>query len=168
MLSNPWVYLTLLAFVIIAVLAAIAVKLLRQLKQQTLAQKQKEIAQQQALQQHDKKIIASVIIIVRAMKEEQCDIAEGCWRLSVLLDSLKLSQDLSVQFPAIFTFYEAIKHMPILAARKKLDKKTRMKLDFERMKLEAEMADAIRQDIALLHQYANERNSMLSETKTTI
>ena len=87
MLSNPWVYLTLLAFVIIAVLAAIAVKLLRQLKQQTLAQKQKEIAQQQALQQHDKKIIASVIIIVRAMKEEQCDIAEGCWRLSVLLDS---------------------------------------------------------------------------------
>jgi hypothetical protein len=168
MLSNPWVYLALLAFVIIAVLAAIAVKLLRQLKQQTLAQKQKEIAQQQALQQHDKKIIASVIIIVRAMKEEQCDIAEGCWRLSVLLDSLKLSQDLSVQFPAIFTFYEAIKHMPILAARKKLDKKTRMKLDFERMKLEAEMADAIRQDIALLHQYANERNSMLSETKATI
>ncbi len=168
MLSNPWVYLTLLAFVIIAVLAAIAVKLLRQLKQQTLAQKQKEIAQQQALQQHDKKIIASVIIIVRAMKEEQCDIAEGCWRLSVLLDSLKLSQDLNVQFPAIFTFYEAIKHMPILAARKKLDKKTRMKLDFERMKLEAEMADAIRQDIALLHQYANERNSMLSETKATI
>lgn len=168
MLSNPWVYLALLAFVIIAVLAAIAVKLLRQLKQQTLAQKQKEIAQQQALQQHDKKIIASVIIIVRAMKEEQCDIAEGCWRLSVLLDSLKLSQDLNVQFPAIFTFYEAIKHMPILAARKKLDKKTRMKLDFERMKLEAEMADAIRQDIALLHQYANERYSMLSETKATI
>lgn len=168
MLSNPWVYLALLAFVIIGVLAAIAVKLLRQLKQQTLAQQQKEIAQQQALQKHDKKIISSVIIIVRAMKEEQCDIAEGCWRLSVLLDSLKLSQDLNVQFPAIFTFYEAIKHMPILAARKKLDKKTRMKLDFERMKLEAEMADAIRQDIVLLHQYANERNSMLSEKTSAI
>ena len=53
--------------------------------------------------------------------------------------------------------------MPILAERKKLDKKTRMKLDFERMKLEAELAEGIRQDIELLHQYANERNAMLSE-----
>ena len=86
MLSNPWVYLTLLGIVIIGVLAAVATKLLRQLKQQKLAQAQAQAAQQQAHQQHDKKIISSVIIIVRAMKEEQCDLAEGCWRLSVLLD----------------------------------------------------------------------------------
>ena len=163
MLSNPWVYLVLLGIVIIGVLAAIATKLLRQLKQQTLEQEQKQAAQQQALQQHDKKIIASVIIIVRAMKEEQCDIAEGCWRLSVLLDSLKLSEDLNVQFPAVFKLYEAIKHMPILSARKKLDKQSRMKLDLERMKIEAELAEDIRRDISLLHQYANERNSMLSQ-----
>ena len=163
MLSNPWIYLVLLGIVIIGVLAAIATKLLRQVKQQTLEQEKKQAAQQQALQQHDKKIIASVIIIVRAMKEEQCDIAEGCWRLSVLLDSLKLSQDLNVQFPAIFKLYEAIKHMPIMSARKKLDKQSRMKLDLERMKIEAELAEDIRRDITLLHQYANERNSMLSE-----
>jgi hypothetical protein len=97
------------------------------------------------------------------MKEEQCDIAEGCWRLSVLLDSLKLSQDLNLQFPAVFKLYEAIKHMPIMSARKKLDKQSRMKLDLERMKIEAELAEDIRRDITLLHQYANERNSMLSE-----
>ena len=163
MLSNPWIYLVLLGIVIIGVLAAIATKLLRQVKQQTFEQEKKQAAQQQALQQHDKKIIASVIIIVRAMKEEQCDIAEGCWRLSVLLDSLKLSQDLNVQFPAIFKLYEAIKHMPIMSARKKLDKQSRMKLDLERMKIEAELAEDIRRDITLLHQYANERNRMLSE-----
>ena len=159
MLSNPWIYLALFGIVIIGVLAAIATKLLGQLKQQTLEQEQKKAA----LQQHDKKIITSVIIIVRAMKEQQCDLAEGCWRLSVLLDSLKLSQELNKQFPTVFKFYEAIKHMPILAERKTLDKKTRMKLDLERMKLEAELADGIRQDIELLHQYANERNAMLSE-----
>jgi len=164
MFSEPWIYLALLALAIIGVLAAVATKLLRQLKQQTRAQEQQKIAQQQALQQHDKKIISSVIIIVRAMKEEQCDLAEGCWRLSVLLDSLKLSQDLNLQFPAVFKFYQAIKHMPILEARKKLDKKSRMKLDFERMKLEAELAEDIRRDLELLHQYANERNSMLSES----
>ena len=163
MLSNPWIYLALFGIAIIGVLAAIATKLLGQLKQQTLEQEEKKAAQQQALQQHDKKIITSVIIIVRAMKEQQCDLAEGCWRLSVLLDSLKLSQELNKQFPTVFKFYEAIKHMPILAERKTLDKKTRMKLDLERMKLEAELADGIRQDIELLHQYANERNAMLSE-----
>jgi len=163
MLSNPWIYLALFGIVIIGVLAAIATKLLGQLKQQTLEQEQKKAAQQQALQQHDKKIITSVIIIVRAMKEQQCDLAEGCWRLSVLLDSLKLSQELNKQFPTVFKFYEAIKHMPILAERKTLDKKNRMKLDLERMKLEAELADGIRQDIELLHQYANERNAMLSD-----
>ena len=56
MFSNPWIYLALLAMVIIGVLAAVATKLLSQLKQQTLEQEQKKAAQQQALQQHDKKI----------------------------------------------------------------------------------------------------------------
>lgn len=162
MLSNPWVYLVLLGIVIIGVLAAVATKLMRQLNQQKLAQAQAKEAQQLAHQQHDQKIISSVIIIVRAMKEEQCDFAEGCWRLSVLLDSLKLSQNLQQQFPAIFEFYEGIKHMPILEARKKLDKKARMKLDYERMKLEAALAENIRRDIELLHQYANERSTMLN------
>lgn len=162
MLTNLWVYLALLGMVIIGVLAAIATKLMRQLNQQSLAQEETKKAQQTALEKHDKKIISSVIIIVRAMKEEQCDFAEGCWRLSVLLDSLKLSQDLQLQFPAIFQLYNAIKHMPILEERKKLDKKARMKLDLERMKAEAALTDDIRRDLELLHQYANERFTMLS------
>ena len=163
MLSNPWVYLALLGIVIIGVLAAIATKLMRQLSQQKSAQTQAKKAQQLAHHQHDKKIISSVIIIVRAMKEEQCDLAEGCWRLSVLLDSLKLSKELQLQFPAIFQLYEAIKHMPILEERKKLEKKARMKLDLERMKVEATLADDIKRDLELLHQYANERASVLNK-----
>ena len=164
MLSNPWIYLALLAYCHHWCISRNSYQAATPIESNRLLSKSKSKAEQQkALQQHDKKIIASVIIIVRAMKEEQCDIAEGCWRLSVLLDSLKLSQDLNVQFPSVFKFYEAIKHMPILAARKKLDKQSRMKLDLERMKLEAEMAEDIRQDIELLHQYANERNSMLSQ-----
>lgn len=162
MLINLWVYLALLGMVIIVVLSAIATKLMRQLNQQKLAQAEAKKAQQAAHEKHDKKIIASVVIIVRAMKEEQCDFAEGCWRLSVLLDSLKLSQDLQLQFPAIFQLYNAIKHMPILEERKKLDKKARMKLDLERMKVEATLADNIRSDLELLHQYANERATVLS------
>jgi hypothetical protein len=162
MFSNPWVYVIVGAVIIIAALAFYAAKLLTQLKQQTVKINQAEQDKKIALAKHDSKILSSVVIIARAMKEEQCDIAEGCWRLSVLLDSLKLSESLSAEFPAIFELYNAIKHMPILEERKKLAKKERMKLDFERMKAENNLSLKIKTDVELLHQYAQERISMLA------
>jgi len=163
MLEEYWSYLLVIAVIIIASLAGYAYKLLKQLKQQTLRQQQAEQAQQKALRHHDKKVLDSVMIIVRAMKEEQCDISEGCWRLSVLLDSLKISNGLNTQFPAIFELYNAIKHMPILEERKKLEKKQRMKLDLERTKVEARLQPAIYSDLQQLHNYTTERISALSE-----
>lgn len=162
MFTNPWFYAALIGVAIILVLSVIAIKLLAQLKQQKIQQAEAEKAQKLALQRHDHKVLSSVIIIVRAIKEEQCDLAEGCWRLSVLLDSLKLSEALEQEFPSIYQLYNGIKHMPILEARKKLSKKERMKLDYERMKLEAELTEKIHQDIKLLHQYANERSTSLA------
>jgi hypothetical protein len=162
MLSNPWTYAIIVAMIIIAALAFYAAKLLTQLKQQTAKIKQAEQDRQVALATHDSKILKSVVIISNAMKEEQCDIAEGCWRLSVLLDSLKLSEQLSKEFPAIFELYNAIKHMPILEERKKLSKNERMKLDLERMKAESSLAVKIKADVELLHQYAQERLSALT------
>ncbi|NQZ81657.1 MAG: DUF2489 domain-containing protein [Colwellia sp.] len=161
MLSSSWSYAIITAITIIAVLTWYAFKLLKQVKVQTEKQQQLELQKQQALKVHDKKIIDSIVIIVRAMKEEQCDFAEGCWRLCVLLDSLKLSESLSIHFPAIFELYNAIKHMPILEQRKQLKKQERMKLDFERMKIEAELTNDIKKDLEQLHQYALERISML-------
>ena len=73
--------------------------------------------------EHDSKIYDSVIIIVRAMKEAQCEFGEGAWRLSVLLDSLKLEQNQSSKFPAIVELYDSIKHHAILEERKQLPKK---------------------------------------------
>ena len=93
MLENPWSYLIAVAVIIVVALAFYALKLIKQLKLQTAQQKQAELERQQSLNKHDKKILDSIIIIVRAMKEEQCDISEGCWRLSVLLDSLKTSEN---------------------------------------------------------------------------
>lgn len=163
MLENPWSYLIAVAVIIVVALAFYALKLIKQLKLQTAQQKQAELERQQSLNKHDKKILDSIIIIVRAMKEEQCDISEGCWRLSVLLDSLKTSENHSSQFPAIFELYEAIKHMPILEARKKLEKRERMKLDLERVKTEARLSDAVKESIQHLHKYARERVDLLSQ-----
>lgn len=161
MLSNYLSYIV-LALVIIVPLAVYAGSLLSKLKKQTEQQAAAEKAKKVAHKKHDTKVLNSVVIIVRAMKEEQCDIAEGCWRLSVLLDSLKLSSELAPQFPSIFELYNAIKHMPILEERKKLEKKERMKLDYERIKIEAELAPSIVKDVESLHQYARERLSVIN------
>ena len=162
MLTNPWLYIIVLAFALIIGLSFYAGKLLMKVKQQTLLQAQAKIDHQRALNKHDSKILNSVIIIVRAMKEEQCDLSEGCWRLSVLLDSLKTCESLHHDFPAIFELYNEIKHMPILEARKKLDKKARMTLDFTRIKLEAKLAPSIKGDIEKLHTFSEKKLADLS------
>ena len=162
MTSTLGIGLIVLAALIVAGLAFYAGALLRKLHLQNKAQAAAQLAHEQALNEHDKKILDSVVIIVRAMKEEQCDISEGCWRLSVLLDSMKTVNGLSEQFPAVFELYEAIKHMPILEARKQLEKRERMKLDLERTKIEARLFTDVHQNIELLHQYANEKLAALN------
>lgn len=162
MIANNVHIFVILGSVIIFALAFYAGKLLMQLKQQAEARNAAEQQAQQAHEQHDRKVLNSVIIIVRAMAEEQCDLSEGCWRLSVLLDSLKTSTQLAAQFPNIFKLYQEIKHMPILEERKKLAKQERMKLDLERMKLEAELKANILEELKLLQQYASERSAMLA------
>lgn len=145
--------LLILAFAIIAGLAFYAGKLLFQLKKQKRDQETAEQKKQLALQQHDAKILSSVTIIVKAMQEQQCDLSEGCWRLSVLLDSLKTTSGLSQQFPAIFALYNKVKDMAILDARKKLEKKQRMREDYQRMMFEAEYQESITQDLNLLAEF---------------
>jgi hypothetical protein len=160
-MNEYWLIALVLAVIIITSLAIYAVKLLKQLSAQKREQAQVELARQKSLAKHDEKILASVTIIVRAMKEEQCDFSEGCWRLSVLLDSLKLSSELAQQFPAIFKLYNGIKHLSILGDRKELDKKQRMKEDYQRMTIEAQLHSDILTDLGLLQQYATERMSFL-------
>lgn len=156
-MNQYWLIALILAVIIILGLAFYAGKLLKQLSAQKRTQRQATLARQKALAIHDEKVLASVKIIVKAMQEEQCDFSEGCWRLSVLLDSLKLSSELSQQFPAIFKLYESIKHFSILDSRKKLDKKQRMKEDYQRMTIEAELHSDIVADLGLLQQYVTER-----------
>ncbi len=159
-MNEYWLVALVVAIIIIVGLAFYAGKLLKQLSNQKKAQQQAELAHHQALAKHDNNVLASVKIIVRAMQEEQCDFSEGCWRLSVLLDSLKLSSELATQFPSIFKLYNEIKHLSILDDRKSLEKKQRMKQDYQRMTIEAQLHDEIVSDLDLLQQYTTERMAM--------
>lgn len=160
-ISTVTIALLIIGALIIVCLGIYAGKLLSQLKSQRERQASEQEVLKQGQYKHDIKVIESVVIIVRAMKEEQCDFSEGCWRLSVLLDSLKTTSDLSEQFPAIFDLYNQIKHMQILDKRKSLTKQDRMKQDFERMKAETALYNDINNDLTLLLQYGQERLSVL-------
>jgi len=160
-MNNVWLYAIIIAVFIIAALAFYAGRLLRQLALQKTAQQQTALAHQQALARHDHKVLSSVLLITRAMKAEQCEFDEGCWRLSVLLGSLKTSSELEAQFPAIFKLYNKIKHLAILGDRKQLSKQERMKEDFQRMTIEAELHQEIVSDLDLLQQYTTERMGTL-------
>jgi len=161
-MTDFWLYALFLAIIIVAALTLYAGKLLKQLSMQKQAQLQKEASHQKALAKHDHKVLSSVLLITRAMKEEQCDFDEGCWRLSVLLDSLKMSSELDQQFPAIFKLYNEIKHLAILDKRKQLQKKQRMKEDFQRITLVAKLHQEIVSDLDLLQRYTTERMSILN------
>lgn len=150
-MSDMVTILLVLGGLIILGLAAYATHLLLLLKKQKQQEEVEQTRRQQEMDHHNKKQLNSIKIIVDAMLEEQCDVSEGCWRLSVLMGNLKMPEhDFEKEFSAVFDLYYRIKHMPILEARKALDKKERMKLDFERMKHEAELQDRIKEDITLL------------------
>jgi len=151
------ILLVIAAIIIILLLAFYAGKLLWQLKHQTRDQKRIKQKHQLALQKHDSNVLESVAIIVKALQEQQCDLSEGCWRLSVLLDSLKTTSGLAAKFPAIYGLYNEIKDMAILENRKKLAKKQRMRDDYNRLKYEAQYQDAIMQDLALLAEFTDDQ-----------
>jgi hypothetical protein len=157
-----WHYALIVAVVVIACLAFYAGKLLKQLSTQKEQEKQAEVTRKLALNKHDSKVLSSVLLITRAMKEEQCEFDEGCWRLSVLLGSLKTQSELALKFPAIFALYDKIKEFSILAERKKLDKKERMQQDYQRLKAESELHDSILAELDSLLEFTNEQIAHLS------
>lgn len=162
-MSDLWLYAMLLGIVIIVALAFYAGKLLKQVAQQKEQQQKAQAAQQQALNTHDKKILDSVLLITRAMQQEQCEFDEGCWRLSVLLSSLKTMSELPEKFPAIFGLYDEIKDFAILDARKALEKKARMREDYKRMTALEKMHDKVVAELDSLYQFTTEQLVHLSD-----
>jgi hypothetical protein len=97
--------------------------------------------------QHDEEVINSVKTIAEALDAEQCEYSEGCYRICVLLQSLKFYQFDETLTPNIFTFYEQVSQLAILDERKALPKQQRMKEDLQRFKLEAKYLDQLKQEL---------------------
>ena len=161
-MSDFWLYALVLGVIFVLALAVYAGKLLKQVAQQKEQQAQAELVQQQALNKHDKKVFDSVLLITRAMQEKQCEFDEGCWRLSVLLSSLKTLTEVSDKFPWIFGLYDEIKSLAILDARKTLTKKERMREDYQRITALNKRHDEVVTDLGKLYQFTTEQLTHLT------
>lgn len=139
--------------IILVGLSAYATYLLLQLKQQRQRQ-QAELAEREAKANAKRaQVLGDIRYIATAMLEDRCEMSEGVLRIGRLFEMLSLSERVAPEFPMLFKHFELIKAHPIMGARQALPKQQRMKLDYVRMKSEAELAHGINDEMKKLAHY---------------
>jgi hypothetical protein len=81
---------------------------------------------------HNNYLNRSVQVLAQGLVDEQLSLTEGAIRISVLLDNLKINDDMRSDYSAIFQLAEATSHIPILDAWGRLSRKE--KKQFEKMR----------------------------------
>lgn len=147
MVTTLSIVLFVIAAVTVAGLAFYAGKLLWQVKQQTVQQQQQLLEKQQYLRE-------SIVLICKAMREEQCEFSEGALRVWVLLDHLvpERQPDPEITYPGLYQMYQVVKDMPTHQARKEQAKELTAQQDRVRLKAEQDLKDFILKDVTELLQ----------------
>lgn len=152
MLSTGLIVLMVIGALIIIGLAFYAGKLLWLVQQQKRQQEQDE--QKRLAQQQEKKryLRESIVLISRAMLEQQCELSEGSLRLWVLMDHWVEADkpDAVTTYPGLYQMYKVVKDMPTHQARKEQDKKLTRQQDKTRLQAEKELKDFIEADVRLI------------------
>ncbi len=122
-----------IAIVIILALGVYAGRLLFMLKRQ----KQRHTA---ARDKRTHSITESIIVIAKAMEQQQCDLSEGTIRIVNLLNALPLESppNFAKKFPHIHTLFAQVNGFAILEERNKLPKSEKRRQDQAREEIEAE------------------------------
>lgn len=131
------------ACLIIFILAGYAAYLFLKLRYQ---QKQISLIQQEKRQQAEAKraeVLDDIRYIAQAMTSNRCELSEGVVRIANLFALISLTEQVYADYPALFQHFEQIKDHPIMDERQALPKQTRMKLDLQRMKSEANLENQI-------------------------
>lgn len=148
------------ATVVIISLAIYAGMLINKIKVQKRHALSLEQAQQQAVQQkiqdRNNNIVESIRFIARATMQKQCNLSEAAIRLTVLLETLQLSDsiDLAKSYPALTAMFDKVKDMPTHNERKNRPVKEIKILDMKREIFEAEMEAAIVEEAIQLSKFS--------------
>ena len=128
-----------LSCIFVITLACYASLLIFKLRKQTAdklaKQTELDIAHKAKLDEH----LDSIRYIAAAMLDDRCELSEGVMRIAKLFGIISMSEQVAHDYPAIFKHFAVIESHPIMAKRKLLEKKARMKLDYARMCSEAEL-----------------------------
>ncbi len=132
-----------LAVIIIVVLSGIAayyvIALYRQEKKQKNIRFEMEKAKAESLRKNRK----SIEILARGLLEEQVSHTEASIRISVLMDSLALVEEVKEKYQVFYQLAKATAHIPILEQWKRLDRKQKNAFDREREGIENTYRDFV-------------------------
>ncbi len=139
--------LLIVAVVIILILAAIAGVLLYKVRQRDKEhEKLVEVRRKEGEAQRGR-VNRSIQIIAQAINNEDITLTEASIRISVLLDSLSVDDQVREEFSAFYQLAEATNHIPILEAWKKLSPKEQFAFDQQRVTQETHFQEFV-QDAA--------------------
>ena len=143
-----WAVLSAIALLIIVGLGFYAGKLLFMLKQQ-------KARQETARQSRVANITDSIIVIAKAMEQQQCDLSEGVIRIVNLLNALPIKSppDFKAQYPQVHALFTEISGFAILEARQQLPKSERRKQDIAREQIESEYESKVLDELPPLKAY---------------
>ncbi len=137
------VFLTIAGLLIILLLVGIAFYYLRQV-QKMQATKEQQLKQLDELKNdHNNYLNKSVQVLAQGIIGEQLSLTEGAIRISVLLDNLKISDDVRSDYSALFQLTDATSHIPILDAWGKLSKKEKKQFEKNRINIENQYKDFV-------------------------
>jgi hypothetical protein len=138
------IVLLIIAVVIIIVLAIIAGVLQYRVYQQNRQQSAAQAAQAQEGRDQRARVNRSIQIIAQSVENDDLTLTEASIRISVLLDSLGVGDDVREEFSAFYQLAEATDHIPILDAWKKLDRKQQRDFDRQREQAEERFQDFVK------------------------
>lgn len=135
--------LLVIGLIIVCILAAIAGVLLYKVHQKNQVQRALLAEKEQAIKEQRANINRSIQILAQASQSEDLTLTEACIRISVLLDSLGVNDEVREEFSAFYQLRSLTEHIPILDGWKKLSRKEQMQFDLQRMKHEASYRDFV-------------------------
>lgn len=143
-----------LVFIAIAlvVIGALLVYIWRQsrvLSEQRLREKKTEEFQARRRDE----MIESIRVIAMAVEADQVEYSEACLRLKGLLEHVAPELLEKPPFQVFQQVHDKISHMPTHRARKNTDSQTLEKMDQERLEVEEEHAEDIRQAATTIRHY---------------
>jgi hypothetical protein len=144
------------AILVIAGLAFYAGKLFAKLRKQKTNIEQTALAQQAAIEQHNKKLVDSIRLIAKAVSEQQCELSEGAIRICRLLEKFYVAHDANfpTQYPALHELDGFLADYPTHKGYKALKRQERMRFDVKRIQHEERLKLNIEQECLTLKTFS--------------